>query len=295
VSVLLESITIMIRYLSLRTALSLRRGLRRFSSEVAPASGRLTDLSGLGPKRFYKKADVMHDADSGHFAVVIDGRRVRTPRRSVLSAPTEALAISLACEWDAQKDRIRPSSMPLTALVATATDIVPEFRSRIISSVTKYIDTDALCIRPAHPERLVMSQADTLHPVLQYFKDHHGQELEVAIGGLTARQSDGLHNIVTDFVNSLPDLGLAAMDSAAATCKSVMIAMALHDRAIDADAAVAAARYEEGWQEGIWGTVEGGHDLDTADVRVRLTAADTIFRMISLAPSDFTRTETDPQ
>jgi ATP synthase mitochondrial F1 complex assembly factor 2 len=282
----------MLRAADGRAFLQVCRTCRGLSSEVAPAGGRLTDLSGLGPRRFYKDADVLHDTKAGSYAVVIDGLRVRTPRRSILGAPTETLAIALASEWDAQVDRIRPSSMPLTTLVATATDIVPEFRSRIVASILKYLHTDALCIRPAQPERLVLSQTETLRPVLEHFQERYGHELNVAVGGLAAQQSDAVRTTVTDFVNSLTDLGLAALDSTTATAKSVMIAMALHDAAIDVDIAVAAARYEEGWQENVWGTVEGGHDLDSADVRVRLTAADAVFRMIALAPNDFTMTRT---
>lgn len=264
---------------------------RHLSGEVAPASGRQTDLSGLGPKRFYTSVDIEHDATNSHYAVTIDGRRVRTPRRSVLSAPTEPLALALAAEWDAQGTRIRPSSMPLTSLVSTARDVVPQFRPRITASVLKFLDTDTLCIRPDRPATLVSAQTEVYAPIVEHLRRARGLELNVAVGGLEADQTEGVRRAVGEFVQGLDDLSLAAMDSAAATCKSIAIAIALHDGEIDAEHATKAARSEEGWQEGVWGTVEGGHDLDAADTLVRLAAANNIFRFIGLDPSKFVRRE----
>lgn len=267
---------------------------RRSFAEVAPASGRLTDLSGLGPKRFYKDVDVLHDAAAGHYAVTIDGRQLRTPRRSILAAPTEALAAALAAEWDAQAARIRPSSMPLTTLVSTATDIVPAFRASITDSVLRFLDTDALCIRPDYPDSLVAAQERLFAPVVAHLLATRGLDLNVSVGGLSADQAPAVRSGVEEAVRALDDLSLAAMDSAASTCKSVAVALALYDGEIDAEHAAAAARSEEGWQEQVWGMVEGGHDLDAADVLVRLSAAETIFRMVDMAPDKFLRVEHVP-
>jgi ATP synthase mitochondrial F1 complex assembly factor 2 len=260
---------------------------RWMAAEVAPASGRLTDLSGLGPKRFYKEVDVLHDREQDHYAVTIDGRRVRTPKRSVLNAPTEALALAMAAEWDAQGARIRPSSMPVTSLVSTGVDIIPEFRPQVVSSILKYFETDTLCIRPAHPDTLVDKQTALYTPIVEHLRQRRGLELNVTIGGLFAPQSREAHEAVSEFIHSLSDLSLATMDSAAATAKSVAIALALFDGKITAEGASAAARSEEGWQESVWGTVEGGHDLDSADNLVRLSAADTVFQLVALAPEKF--------
>jgi chaperone required for assembly of F1-ATPase len=260
---------------------------RGLAGEVAPASGRLTDLSGLGPKRFYKEVDVVHDPQHKHYAVTVDGRRVRTPKRSVLNAPTEALALVMAAEWDSQGARIRPSSMPVTSLVSTGLDIIPEFRTRIISSILKYLETDTLCIRPAHPGTLVDKQSTLYEPIMQHLREARGLELNVTIGGLFAPQPPETREAVAEFVRSLSDLSLATMDSATATAKSVAIVIAMYDGKIDAEGASAAARSEEGWQESVWGTVEGGHDLDSADNFVRLSAAETVFRLVALAPEKF--------
>lgn len=253
------------------------RSIRQVSSEVSTSGGRLTDLSGLGPARFYKQVDTEKRED-GQYCVTLDGRCARTPRKALLKANCEALALALAAEWDAQTDRIRPSSMPLTTLAATAQDVVPEFRPRILASILKYLDTDTLCIRPSNPQNLVKMQEKLFSPIERHLAEKRNLKLNVAIGELKAPQSAEVRAAVSEFVHSLDDLCLAALDSATATAKSLAIAITLHDCGIDAETALRAARSEEAWQESVWGTVEGGHDLDAADVLVRLSAASFIFR-----------------
>lgn len=277
------------RHARLWTNLAKQQSRPLSTGEVAPAGGRLTDLSGLGPKRFYKHVDVEHDVPTDTFVVTIDGRRLRTPKRSILSAPSEPLAVAVAAEWEAQGERIRPSSMPLTTLVSTAHDIVPEFRETIVPSVLNYLGTDSVCIRPDQPVSLVEAQRKVLDPIVTHLKEARQMDLTVTIGGLSAEQPKAVHQYVHQFVWSLNDFSLAALNSAVATCKSVAIGLAMLDGAIDPDEAVAAARSEEAWQESVWGTVEGGHDLDAADIRVRLAAADLVMRMVELSPASFPR------
>lgn len=44
--------------------------------------------------------------------------------------------------------------------------------------------------------------------------------------------------------------------------------------------AVWAARVEEEFQIDLWGMVEGGHDIDRADMRVRVSAAGMALRLL---------------
>ena len=45
---------------------------------------------------------------------------------------------------------------------------------------------------------------------------------------------------------------------------------------------VAAARVEEDFQIDEWGLVEGGHDIDAADIKVRLTAPRVMMNLLKL-------------
>ena len=64
---------------------------------------------------------------------------------------------------------------------------------------------------------------------------------------------------------------------------STCITRALHaaaQRKLSMEQALQAARLEEEFQIEGWGLVEGGHDLDQANARVRLTASTLFLRML---------------
>src|SRR5437870_4424918 len=71
-------------------------------------------------RRFYAEAGVRDE--SGAFAIVLDGRTVRTPARQALAAPNLALAEAIAAEWQAQDGMIDPARKPLTRLANTILD-----------------------------------------------------------------------------------------------------------------------------------------------------------------------------
>ncbi|MCG5029633.1 ATP12 family chaperone protein, partial [[Ruminococcus] torques] len=72
------------------------------------------------PKRFYANVSVAPRDDA--FAILLDGRPVRTPRQSPLALPTREAADLVAEEWRAQAELIDPSTMPVTRLVNAAID-----------------------------------------------------------------------------------------------------------------------------------------------------------------------------
>ena len=80
------------------------------------------------PKRFYQKVDVREEAGGG-FAVLLDGRPVRTPKKLHLQVPTRALAEAIAAEWSAQTERIDPATMPLSKIAITTIDGVERERA----------------------------------------------------------------------------------------------------------------------------------------------------------------------
>ena len=60
--------------------------------------------------------------------------------------------------------------------------------------------------------------------------------------------------------------------------------MALIRGVIDVDQAMAAARVEEDLQIEEWGLVEGGHDVDLADIRVRLSSPRVMMNLLRYDP-----------
>ena len=78
-------------------------------------------------QRFYGTAGVAEQA--GGFAVVLDGRAVRTPARPACGADA-TLAQALADEWDAQREVIDPA-VPLTRLANAIIDGVADAPDRV--------------------------------------------------------------------------------------------------------------------------------------------------------------------
>lgn len=70
------------------------------------------------------------------------------------------------------------------------------------------------------------------------------------------------------------------MEQLAASCKSVCIALATVRGRLTVAEALAAARLEEEHQIGQWGLVEGGHDIDQSDIKVRVAAPSVFVRLL---------------
>src|SRR5579884_903042 len=107
-------------------------------------------------KRVYDRVET-RPADGG-WGVALDERPVRTPARNPLVVPTEALAAALAAEWDAQQGEIRPATMPLTRLAATAIDRTAAQRDLVIRDTANYAATDLVCYRADHQPALAARQ-----------------------------------------------------------------------------------------------------------------------------------------
>lgn len=73
---------------------------------------------------------------------------------------------------------------------------------------------------------------------------------------------------------------LAAAEQLAACCKSVLLGLAATAQELSVEQALAAARAEEDHQIEAWGLVEGGHDVDMADLRVRVAAPSLFVRLL---------------
>eukprot|EP00188_Purpureofilum_apyrenoidigerum_P003558 Plantae.Rhodophyta-Purpureofilum_apyrenoidigerum.ctg376.p1 GENE.Plantae.Rhodophyta-Purpureofilum_apyrenoidigerum.ctg376~~Plantae.Rhodophyta-Purpureofilum_apyrenoidigerum.ctg376.p1 ORF type:complete len:288 (-),score=35.11 Plantae.Rhodophyta-Purpureofilum_apyrenoidigerum.ctg376:1103-1966(-) len=284
----------MARVLNLRKVLpiSSRTNLYRRLSEGSketdppPSHGRFADSSGLGPKKFYKTAEVK-ETGGNKFGVVLDGRPVKTPQRQLLESKSPPLMTAVALEWDSQTNRIRPSSMPLTHLLTASIDIVPYFRQRSVDSMIKYLDTDTICFRTTYPLSLAEEQQQRWDPIVQHMSREHSVILPVTDELSATSQPPAVKEKFEKLLHKLNNIEFAAMESAISTSKSFSIGLALRSGFLNAQQAIAAARCDEEFQARVWGEVEGGHDIDRADISVRLFAAAAVFRIASLNPSLF--------
>ena len=131
------------------------------------------------PKRFFKDATVGTVKDR-QYPVLLDGRPVKTQKKSALQLPTKALAEAIAAEWQAQRERIDPATMPLTRLANTALDGVTGQEIEVRADVVKYAGSDLLCYRAEQPRSLIDAQARAWDPVLVWGKRRLGVTFAVA-------------------------------------------------------------------------------------------------------------------
>ena len=110
-----------------------------------------------GVRRFY---EIVHiKADGEGFAVLLDGKPVKTPGGRTMSSPTLALANGIAAEWREQGPLIDLGRMQLTKALNTALDRVAGRREDVIDELANFAGSDLLCYRAAAPEALVQRQS----------------------------------------------------------------------------------------------------------------------------------------
>ena len=237
-------------------------------AEIDPVAMARRDLKKALPRRFYADAAVGPAAADDGFAVLLDGRPVRTPAKLVLAVPSEALAEALAAEWRAQGEIIEPATMPLTRLVNSALDGVAQAREATIAEVAKFADTDLVCYRAGEPAVLVAAQAAAWNPVVAFARDALGARFVLAEGVMYVAQAEATLAAVRRAIEAEAsklsgDLRLAALSVMTSLTGSVLLALAVARGTMTAADAWCAAHVDEDHQIAIW-----GHDAEAAARRV---------------------------
>jgi chaperone required for assembly of F1-ATPase len=178
---------------------------------------------------------------------------MRTPARRELVVPTEALAAAIAAEWDAQQDEVRPATMPLTRLAATTLDRTSVQRDQVVAETVKYAGTDLVCYRAEHPPELVARQQAVWGPLLDWAMLRYDAPLSVTSGVIPKRQSPEALNAFAAVVGVQDDFRLTALYTLTAACGSLVIALAVFEGRLDAEAAFAASQLDETVQMEQWG------------------------------------------
>ncbi|GBG69365.1 hypothetical protein CBR_g4059 [Chara braunii] len=242
--------------------------------------------------RLYKKVDVQRDPNlsgerlgdpdlSRPFTVQLDGYVLRTPAKKPLHFKTEALALAVAAEWEMQQGRaVLPFTMPLMKLVSTAVDQMPRDRLRVIESLLEFFHTDALCCRAPELSRLAERQAELGDPLLAWIEREFGFRPSKFHNLFWVEQPPAAVEAMRKVLLDMDLWELTAVDSLAGAARSLIIALAVSHNRLSVSSAVKLARLEEDFQVEEWGFVEGGHDLDLADMKVRITAPSIFLRLL---------------
>lgn len=229
-------------------------------------------------KRFYKKAAA--GAQDGVFSILLDGRPVRTPNKSLLHIPWQGLSDAIAGEWDAQQETIEPASMPLMQLASTAIDRVRPQQEEIVSQIVRYAETDLVCYRAESPAELVRRQQDAWQPLLEWLAAEYGALLSVTAGVQPVRQSPEAVAAVKQAVAGFSHFPLAGLSSATSSMGSVVLGLALAAGRISAEEAADAAFIDELFQLEQWGS-DAEEEARLTQLRSDLAAVERFLTLLA--------------
>ena len=201
-------------------------------------------------RRFYDKAAVEGGPDD--FAILLDGKPVRTPARRPLAAPSRALAEALAAEWNAQQEVVDPAAMPLTRLANSIIDGVAQMPLSVAEEITQYLGSDLLFYRAEGPQGLVERQTRQWDPVLAWARDVLGARFVLAAGVMFVEQPEDAIDAAKAAIPT-DAWRLGAVSSITTLTGSALLALAMLRGRLSVEEAWAAAHVDEDWNMEFWG------------------------------------------
>lgn len=227
-------------------------------------------------KKFYENAS--GGEVPGGFAVLLDGKQVRTPGKNPLVAPKREIADAIAAEWNAQGEMIDPMTMPLTRLANSTIDGVENNVAAVADDIAKFFGSDLLFYRAAFPEELIARQTQHWDPVLRWAADDLGAHFILTEGIMHVTQPD---KAVAAARAALPADAwrVAALHVVTTVTGSALLALALTQGALSRQQVWAAAHVDEDWNSEKWGS-DGEVELRRAARLLDFEAAATVLKAL---------------
>jgi len=217
-------------------------------------------------KRFWTHVSI-EPLETG-YGLSLDARPVKTPARARLTLPTAALAAAVAEEWASVKDKLNPAAMPLTGLANAAQDLIAADPAAHSARLAAYAATDLLCYRAENPPPLIARQAELWDPVIAWAQARHECHLHTTQGLMPiAQPPETLARLHAALAARAP-AALAAHAQLIPLSGSLLLALALEEGHITAEAAWAAADVDDQFQAENW-----GEDADALALRAYNKAA----------------------
>lgn len=213
-------------------------------------------------KRFYK--EVTTAPSNNGFAVLLDGRQLKTPGKLALIAPSQNAAELVAAEWEAQIDKIRPETMPVTRLINVTIELAPKNRDALVLEARRYAGTDLLCYRADEPVSLAERQAEEWDPILTWAAAR-GIALETTIGVTAIEQNAEPLDQIATYAKNHDDLKLTLYVHLIAVYGSAILAMAVMEKFVSGQKGFALSRLDNLYQIEQW-----GEDEEAAEIAANL-------------------------
>lgn len=203
------------------------------------------------PKRVYERARSLPRGEK--FEILLDGRSIKTPQKSVLMVPTHALAEAIVEEWGRQGERVDPATLPLTRLANTAIDSVTGREVQVRADILKHAASDLLCYRAEGPDALVERQATAWDPVLEWAGEALGARFTWAEGVMPVPQPAQALCGVAATLAGLDAFRLVGLHVMTTLMGSALLALAHARGRLTVNDAWRAAQVDEDWQIERWG------------------------------------------
>jgi chaperone required for assembly of F1-ATPase len=202
-------------------------------------------------KRFWKAAEVVSAGD-GH-AIALDGRRVKTPARAELVVPNRALAEAVAAEWNRCGEDVDPRAMPLTGLANAAIDRIAPDQQNYAAGIASYGESDLVCYRAEGPAALVARQAESWDALLGWARRRYDVDFACQTGIMHVPQPEDTVRKLAHAVSSLDAFELAGLSPLVTIGGSLVVALAVLEEMMPAEAGWEAVSLDDRWQLEQWG------------------------------------------
>ncbi len=210
-------------------------------------------------KRFWENAGF--EAVEGGFAIQLDGRGLKTPSKTPVVVPTQALAQAIVDEWQAQGEQIDPLSMPVTRSANSALDKVATQHAEVADMLADYGGTDLICYRADSPAALTARQAELWDPILTWAEEALGARLAPVSGVMFQAQDAEALETLRLRVHKLTDFEMAAFHDLVSLSGSLILGFAAEQNAQPIETLWDLSRVDENWQEEQWGYDEEAAEL----------------------------------
>eukprot|EP00058_Branchiostoma_floridae_P025253 XP_002610743.1 hypothetical protein BRAFLDRAFT_126077 [Branchiostoma floridae] len=203
-------------------------------------------------KRFYKNVSISQS--NGMYEINLDRRKLKTPMSRLFSVPNEPIAIAVATEWEAQHKEIKMSQMHMLPFM-----------------VCCFFPT--ISYREESPVELAELEEREWEPLLDWVRQKYDIQLQssTSIHGPTIPKAT--KSTLKKHLLHYNHWSLVGVTSLVETLKSVVLSLALMDKHLTVEKAVALARLETEFQIMRWGNVEWAHDMELTDLRARAAAS----------------------
>ena len=202
-------------------------------------------------RRFWKLAEVA--GDDGGFAILLDGRPVKTPARAELKVPTRALTEAIVAEWNECGETVDPRDMPLTGLANAAIDRIAPDRENYAAGIARYAESDLTCYRAEGPEALVRWQSESWDVLLAWARRRYDVDFRCVSGVMHVPQPDETVRKLGHAVKSLDPFRLAGLSPLVTIGGSLVAGLAVLEEMMPAEAAWEAVSLDDRWQLEQWG------------------------------------------